>query len=227
MTIKTTEVLNKLLENLSKAVDNTSFSIYFHNNKLSAPLKEKYSATIGIKNESINLESSQHTGVFYIELLSPLDKNGEATFAKAVEISSALLSMNISGFQSCVIGDIEYVTSQRAFKITITFTVENISDNDIFVLKGESLQSCVLISEKAFYTACDIKVYGQSKPVDTILSTYEYILNIRADNTVEIPQNGFEIKSNRYKYLDCTIQSEECGKSFTAYKIISKERVKL
>lgn len=227
MTIKTTEILNRLLENLSTAVDNTDFLIYFPNSKLSVPLREKYSATIGIKSESIALEESLHKGVFYIELLSPLDKNGEATFAKAVEISSALLAMDISGFQGCVIGDIEYVTTQRAFKVIITFTIESISDNDIFILEGESLHSCVLISEKAFYTACDIKVYGQSKPIDTILSTAEYILNIRADNTVELPQNGFEIKSSRYKYLDCTVQGEECGKSFIDYKIISKERVKL
>lgn len=227
MTIKTTEILNKLSKNLSTAVYNTDFSIYFPNSKLSAPLKEKYSAIIGVKNESINSESCQHTGIFYIELLSPLNKNGEATFAKAVEISSALLAMDIAGFQSCVIGDMEYVTAQRAFRITITFTVESITDNDILVLEDESLHSCVLISEKAFYTACDIRVYGQSKPIDTILSTYEYILNIRADNTVELPQNGFEIKSSKYKYLDCIVQTEECCKGFTEYKIISKERVKL
>lgn len=227
MTIKTTEMLSYLSEKLSKAVANTDFLIYFPNSKLSVPLREKYSATIGIKKESMTLKGSQHTSVFYIELLSPLDKDGKATFAKAVEISSALLDMDIKGFQSCVIGDMEYVTAQRAFKITIAFTAENITDNDIFVLVNESSYSCALISEKAFYTACDIKVYGQSKPIDTVLSTYEYILNIRADNSVELPQNGFEIKGNRYKYLDCTVQSEECGKSFTDYKIISKERVKL
>lgn len=226
MTIKTTEVLNKLLENLSTAVDNTDFSIYFPNSRLSVPLREKYSATIGVKSESVALEGSQQS-VFYIELLSPIDKNGEATFAKAVEISSELLAMDISGFQGCVIGDMEYISAQRAFKITITFTTENISDKDISVIKNDSLYSCALISERAFYTACDIKVYGQSKPIDTVLSAYEYILVIRANNTAELPQKGFEIKSSRYKYLGCIVQSEECGIGFTDYKIISKKRVKL
>lgn len=227
MSINTTEVLNTISENLSSAVDDVEFLLYFPNRKFSAPLREKYCATIGVKSESVNSNSNYQKSIFYIELLSPIDKDGKSVFSKAVEISSALLDMDISVVQNCIIGDIEYVTSQRAFKITITFTAEKQLSDDVYILVDDNEYNCILASEKSLYTACDIKVYGQSKPIDTVVSTYEYLLTVKAGSSLELPQKGFEIKSRKYKYLNCFIQSVEIGENSSEYKIISKERVTL
>lgn len=225
MSINTTEILNTLLDTLNSSVDNVEFSLYFPNRKLSAPLTENYSATIGIKSDCVNAVSNQQTSVFYIELLSPIDSHGKDIFAKAVEITSALLDTDISTVQSCTIGDIEYITSQRAYRINITFTLENQFDENVHIAVDNSEYSCILISEKSLYTACDIKVYGQSKPIDTILSAYEYVLSIKLNNSAELPQNGFQIKTGKYKYLNCFIKSVKTYENYSEYEIISKERL--
>lgn len=217
MSIK--EILNDILQNLSSSIDNVEFSLYFPNRKFSAPLKENYNATIGVKSKSIN------TTVFYIELLSPVDKEGVDVLSKAVEISSMLLDMNISALQSCDVGNIEYIPSQRSFKITITFTAESKLGDNAYIMIADNEYSCIIINEKSLYTACDIKVYGQSKPIDTVLSTYEYVLTVKVNNSLELPQKGFEIKRGKYKYLNCFTQSVEISRSSSEYKIISKERV--
>lgn len=227
MNINTTEILNKVLENLSSTVDNVEFSLYFPNRKFSAPLREKYGATIGIKSEAINSNSNYQTNVFCIELLSPIDKDGESVFSKAVEISSALLGMDILSVQSCTIGDIEYVTSQRVFKITIIFTSEKQFSDDVYIIIDNNECRCIIISEKSLYTACNIKVYGQSKPIDTVLSAYEHLLTVKAESSLELPQKGFEIKGRKYKYINCFIQKVEIGENYSEYEIVSKERVAL
>ena len=223
MSIK--EILNNILQNLSSAIDGVEFSLYFPNRKLSAPLREKYNATIGVKSKSVNQNSNYNRNVFYVELLSPVDKDGVNVFSKAVEISSVLLDMNISAVQSCFIGDIEYITSQRSFKITITFTVEKQLGDDVYIMIADNEYNCILVNEKSLCTACDIKVYGQSKPIDTVLSTYEYQLTINVNNSLELPQKGFEVKKGKYKYLNCFTQSVEISGKSSEYKIISKERV--
>ncbi|MEE1077311.1 MAG: hypothetical protein UHY68_08655 [Acutalibacteraceae bacterium] len=223
MSIK--EILNNILQNLSSAIDDVEFSLYFPSRKFSVPLKEKYNATIGVKSKSINPNSNYNTNVFHIELLSPVDKDGVNILSKAVEISSALLDMNISAVQSCVIGDIEYISSQRSFKTTITFTAEKQLDDDTHIMIADNKYSCIIVNEKSLFTACDIKVYGQSKPIDTVLSTYEYMLTVRMNNSLELPQKGFEVKKSKYKYLNCFIQSVEINGKSSEYKIVSKERV--
>lgn len=217
MSIK--EILNDILQNLSSAIDNVEFSLYFPNKNFSTPLRKKYNATIGVKSKSVN------TTVFYIELLSPVDKDGVDVLSKAVEISSALLDMNVSAVQSCNIGDIEYISSQRSFKIAITFTAENQLGDDAYIMIAGNKYSCIIVNEKSLYTACDIKVYGQSKPIDTILSTYEYQFTIKVNTSLELPQKGFELKRGKYKYLNCFIQSVDISGKSSEYKIISKERV--
>lgn len=224
MSINTTEILNILLDTLNSSVSNTEFSLYFPDKKLSAPLTKNYSATIGVKSDSVNTISNEQTSVFYIELLSPVNSDGKSIYAKAVEITSALLDVDISTVQSCTIGDIEYITSQRAYRINITFTVEKQFNENVYIVVDDNEHSCILISEKSLYTACDIKVYGQSKPIDTILSVYEYVLGIRLGNSIELPQVGFEIKTGRYKYLNCFVKSSKTYENYSEYEIISKER---
>lgn len=225
--INTTEILNKILENLSSNVDNVEFLLYFPNRKFSTPLREKYSATIGVKSELINSNSNYQTNVFCIELLSPIDKDGKSVFSKAVEISSSLLDMDILFVQSCTIGDIEYVTSQRVFKITIIFTIEKPFSDNVYIIIDNNEYKCIITNEKSLYTACNIKVYGQSKPIDTVLSAYEYLLTIKAGGLLELPQKGFEIKGRKYKYINCFIQKAEVGENYSEYEVISKERVAL
>ena len=224
MSINTTEILNILLDTLNSSVSNTEFSLYFPDKKLSAPLTKNYSATIGVKSDSVNTISNEQTSVFYIELLSPVNSDGKSIFAKAVEITSALLDVDISTVQSCTIGDIEYITLQRAYRINITFTVEKQFNENVYIVVDDNEHSCILISEKSLYTACDIKVYGQSKPIDMILLACEYVLGIKLNNSVELPQGGFEIKTGRYKYLNCFTKSVKTYEGYSEYEIISKER---
>lgn len=225
MSINTTEILNKLYDKLKTTIDGAEISKYYPNRKLSVPLNGKFNVTIGIKSDSVNTQINQQIIVFDVELLSPVNSTGEAIFAKANQITSVLLSTDILPVQSCVIGDIEYITSQRAYRTNITLTAQKLFDENAFVIVGDTHHNCTVISEKELYTACDIKVYGQSKPIDTILTACEYVLNIKLKKPDVFIQNRFEIKTGRYKYLNCFVKKVENSNGFSEYEIISKERL--
>lgn len=225
MTINTTEELNKLYEKLKNTVENIEVTKYFPNKKLSVPLNGKFCASIGVKSNQINAQNNQQIAVFEVELLSPVNSTGEAIFKKATEVTSALLGADVLPIESCVIGDIEYITSQRAYRTYITLTVQNLFDENAGVNIGEDEYSCIVVSEKELYTACDIKVYGQTKPIDMILSDCEYVINIKCSKELELLQNGFDVKTGRFKYLKCFVKSVVAGNDFFEYEIISRERL--
>lgn len=225
MSINTTEMLNKLYDKLKSTIDGAEISKYYPDRKLSVPLNGEFSVTIGVKSDLVNPQSNQQIVVFEVELLSPVNSSGEAIFTKAGQITSALLSTDISPVESCVVGDIEYITSQRAYRTNITLTAQKLFDENAFVIVSDIEQSCSIISEKELYTACDIRVYGESKPIDTILSVCEYVINLKLKASVELVQKGFEVKTGRYKYLNCFVRNVKNSNSFSEYEVISKERL--
>ncbi len=227
MSINIIEVLSSIKDELNSCVDNVEAYTYFTAKRLSSPLKDRYSAVVGVKNDSTNLNDNSHTAIFYIELLSPLYADGESIFSKATEISQRLINMNISSLQSCVIGDIKYIGSQRCYSINITFTVAGVYSDKATITINKELYECTVVSEKAIYTSCDIKVYGHSKPIDSILSSSEFLITIQTPNRVELPQVLSEIKSSSYRYLNCFVQSQTIYGNYIEYKLISKERVLL
>ncbi|MEE0264094.1 MAG: hypothetical protein UD936_00555 [Acutalibacteraceae bacterium] len=227
MSINITEILNSIKDELNSSVDKTEVYTYFTAKRLSSPLKDKYSAVIGVKNDSTEFSSNSHTATFYIELLSPLYSDGESIFSKAFEISQSLIDMNISSLQSCVIGDIKYIASQRCYSINITFTVSGTHSDKAVITIDKDIYECAVVSEKAVYTSCDIKVYGSSKPVDSILSGSEFLITIQAPPGAELHGRLTELKSQSYKYLNCFVQSQTVYGSYIEYRLISHERVLL
>ncbi len=225
MSINTTEILNSIKDELNSSVDSVEVYTYFTAKRLSSPLKDKYTAVVGVKDDSTDLNSNSRNVTFYIELLSPLYADGESIFSKVSEISQALINMDILPLQSCVIGDIKYINTQRCYSIDIKFTVSGTHSDKAVITINKDVYDCIIVSEKAVYTSCDIKVYGSSKPIDTILSSSEFLITIQIPNGVELPQKLTELKAMHCKYLNCFVQSKTVYGNYTEYKLTSKERV--
>lgn len=227
MSINITEILNNIKAELNSRVDKVRVYTYFTNKRVSTPLKDKYSAIIGVKNDSTDLNSNSHSATFYIELLSPIYADGESIFLKATELSQALINMNISSLQSCVIGDVKYISIQRCYSVNINFTVSGTYSDKAVITVNDKIYECTAVSEKAIYTSCDIKVYGSSKPIDSILSSSEFLITIQIQKGIELPRMLSCLKTSGYKYINCFVQSQTVYGNYIECKLISNERVLL
>ena len=230
-------ILNTILNKLKEQVENVDFTFAYPDKNLTCPLKDKFVASVCVKldNSVKDTESTSRT-VYTVELLSPVTITSEIIFAKAKEIASVLLSTETAQKKSsCTIGNIEYVTTQRCYRTYIDYeTVCESGSTSATLVFGEDNINVMLLSEKVMNTSCDIKVYGSSKPFDTILESNIYKLKVRLVNEEDLfGKKNFTLSytTNDYtvKYLSCNVN--KCISSINGsdiireYEITAYERV--
>lgn len=230
-------ILNVILNKLKEQVENVDFSFAYPDKSLTCPLKDKFVGSVYVKldNSVKDTESSSRT-VYSIELLSPVTATSESIFTKAKEIADVLLNIETAQQKSsCNIGNIEYVISQRCYRTYIDYEIVCESGSTLATLLfGDDSVNVILLSEKVINTSCDIKVYGSSKPFDTILESNIYRLKTRVKNGEDLlGKKNFTLSytSDDYtvKYSDCNINkctsSIEGSEIIREYEITAYERV--
>lgn len=227
--------LNGIINSLSSQISNVKFTQYCPNIQLQLPLKGSFVASVGVKSEEKT--SRKQKIVYRITLLAGIDTNGISMLEKANQIVDVLLNYNTSELSintnsQCVVGDLEYLPSDRCLRIYIDYTLQ-CDDGDANIsttINGREI-SGVLISQQSSTNNIDIKVYGESKPYDTLFGETKYVIKFRL--TESLYNTAFNLKYTNgkviYNYNNCRIQ--QCNvyildnKMWYEYQVVTTERV--
>lgn len=206
-------MLIELINSLTSQVNQIEFREYYPEIQLQLPLNGKFVATVGMKSE----EKTEHKQkiVYRLTLLSGVSTNGISMLEKANEIINVLLKYNnfdenIYFTSQCNTSDIEYLPADRCLRLYIDYSIvfdKGMSNISIDV-NGVS-SAGVLLCEQSSKNTIDIKVYGKSKPIDTLLQSREY--NVTFKTTTNLVGNTVTLKYTlnnvTYKYNNCKVKS--------------------
>lgn len=169
--------LNEILNELNQNIEDTEFIISYPNKKFSSPIKNKYVCTISIE---LNTSSALYERKYKLKLMSPLNLDGTNLYNKSQEISDFLLGLNCDGFSLvCNTNDIVFSESMRCLYIEIELLAQKVSQINGIVRCDNIVFNVCIIEENVICNSFDIKTYGASKPIDTIIGGYTYNLKIK------------------------------------------------
>ena len=177
--------VNGILEELSEYFNEVEFIYAFPDSELSSPLSEKYRCAVSVECRNTAEDGVQKESCSYrFELVAPVGMSGYEIFSKASDISNYIFSMDFDGRNiSCTIGDISYSKTKRAFRTQILLEMyDKDTVRECLVRSGNFMFRAYLISECVQKVRSDIKVYGSSKPFDSMIQKDVYKLKIRTDD---------------------------------------------
>lgn len=168
---------NEILNELNQNIEDTEFIISYPNKKFSSPIKNKYVCTISTE---LNSSSALYERKYKLKLMSPLNLDGTNLYNKSQEISDFLLGLNCNGFSLvCNTNDIVFSESMRCLYINIELLAKKVSQINGIVKCDNIIFNAYIIGENIICNSFDIKTYGTSKPIDTIIGGYKYSLRIK------------------------------------------------
>lgn len=177
--------VNDILEELSEYFNEVEFIYAFPGSELSSPLREKYKCAVSVKCQSTSEDGVQKESCSCrFEFLAPLGISGYEIFTKVADISEYIFSMDFDGRNiSCTIGDISYSKTKRAFRTQILLEIHDRDTlRECLVRNGNFMLKAYLTSECVQKVRSDIKVYGSSKPFDSLIQKDVYKLKLRVEN---------------------------------------------
>lgn len=228
-------ILNIMLNDLKNNVSNVDFTLYYPSRSFGVPLKEHFTAVIEARFniDKITVDNTKQVGV-RVQLISPVGCTGNEVLKKAKEIAMVLEGESFDQQSTvCSIGNITYTSQKRSYVVNIDVEYSSSDGRHITILTDNGSTSAILLDEKILRTSTDIKVYGESKPFDTILETQEYKLSIQIfSNDSEVISDGsfgLEYSQNNctVKYTDCVITQCTCyiTRNVQRYEVTAKNRV--
>lgn len=205
--------VNDILEELSEYFNEVEFIYAFPDSELSSPMRDKYKCAVSAECKNISEDGVQKESCsLRLEILAPLGVSGYEIFTKAADISDYIFSMDFDGRNiSCTIGDISYSKTKRAFRTQILLEIyDKNTFRECFVRNGNFMLKAYLISECVQRVRSDIKVYGSSKPFDSLIQKDVYKLRLRADDSDYISLRddipiiiAYASGERRVTYSDC------------------------
>ena len=226
--------VNGILEELSEYFNEVEFIYAFPDSELSSPLSEKYRCAVSVECRNTSEDGVRKESCSCrLELLAPVGMSGYEIFSKAADISSYIFSMDFDGRNiSCTIGDISYSKTKRAFRTQILLEMyDKDTVRECLVRSGNFMFRAYLISECVQKVRSDIKVYGSSKPFDSVIQKDVYKLKLRVEN-----ENYGELSDGipviisyisgekRVSYSECKTEEIRRYSGITEYEIKAYQR---
>lgn len=207
--------LNEILDELNQNIEDTEFIISYPNKRFSSPIKNKYVCTISTK---LNSSSALYERKYKLKLISPLNLEGINLYNKSQEISDFLLGLNCDGFSLvCNTNDIVFSESMRCLYIDIELLVKKVSQINGIAKCDNIIFNVYIIEENVICNSFDIKTYGTSKPIDTIIGEYTYNLKMKIKKSYQeailnassirlsYTFNNKQIQYRNYLLKSCTV----------------------
>ena len=226
--------VNYILEELSEYYNDVEFVYAFPEEELSSPLREKYKCAVSAECRNTSYDGvKKESCSFRFEILAPLGVSGYDIFTKAADISDYIFSMDFDGKNiSCTIGDIVYSKTKRAFRTKILLEINDRDKvRECFVRNGNFMMRAFLVSECVQKVRSDIKVYGSSKPFDSVIQKDVYKLKLRVENeNYGERSDGIPViisyisGEKRVSYSECKTEEIRRYSGITEYEIKAYQR---
>lgn len=159
------------------------------------PLKKALAAvnlhhvhTVQDKEYTNGIKTVNYT--YIVDLYVPTAHTGSGCMALLVDISDVLLSQNNGETQrTSEVSSVQYDSNGRAFHAQLTLTLIYDKDSAFTQLKEGTAKVYVIVNQipvaysqkvlvKAQKNTYDICVYGERKPVDTVILSHKYTISI-------------------------------------------------